>query len=65
MAAMEETTPEIAERLKERAELVNMPRIGSDDNWAYGTFQLNLATAKNKRGESVEFRGSPHHRMSL
>ncbi|HEV7738562.1 MAG TPA: hypothetical protein VGO47_14475 [Chlamydiales bacterium] len=36
--------------LKERAELLNLPSIGVDNNFAISTIQLNIASPKPRHG---------------
>jgi hypothetical protein len=36
---------QVQERLERHADLINMPRIGTADNYAYPTAQLNIAPA--------------------
>ncbi|KAG6903766.1 hypothetical protein DXG01_015067, partial [Tephrocybe rancida] len=50
MAAMNETVPSVYKALKSHAELANTPRMGTDDNFAYATAQLNIAPAQRAGG---------------
>jgi hypothetical protein len=38
-----------AKTLKMQADMINCPRIGSDDNFAYPTMQLNTAPAESAK----------------
>lgn len=46
LAAMEEAHDEVTENIRLHADLINMPRFGSPDNYAYGAAQLNIAPAQ-------------------
>ncbi|KAJ6623732.1 hypothetical protein B0H10DRAFT_1943799 [Mycena sp. CBHHK59/15] len=46
MGTMRQGPKHVQEKIKKHSELINKPNIGSTDNWAYATMQLNLAAAK-------------------
>lgn len=46
LRSVEQADPAIIETLKAQTDLVGMPRIGSDDNWAFPSVQCNIAAAK-------------------
>lgn len=46
LAAMSEAHDEVTENIRLHADLINMPRFGSPDNYAYGAAQLNIAPAQ-------------------
>ncbi|KAJ6546119.1 hypothetical protein B0H10DRAFT_1969779 [Mycena sp. CBHHK59/15] len=46
MGTMCQGPKHVQEKIKKHSELINKPNIGSTDNWAYATMQLNLAAAK-------------------
>ncbi|KAJ7842991.1 hypothetical protein B0H14DRAFT_2586035 [Mycena olivaceomarginata] len=46
MATMQEAPEHVCDNLQARSSLLNKAPIGSPDNWAYATGQLNLAAAK-------------------
>lgn len=43
LATMEQAPEEVKENLRNHSELVNAPRFGSRDNYAFGALQTNLA----------------------
>ncbi|KAJ7482747.1 hypothetical protein FB451DRAFT_1129741 [Mycena latifolia] len=47
MGTMNQGPAEVVRMIHGRSELMNKPRIGAWDNWAYATKQLNLAPARN------------------
>jgi hypothetical protein len=46
MAAMSEAPQYVQDLIQRHLELLNKPRIGLANNWAYAMAQLNLATTK-------------------
>ncbi|KAJ6629426.1 hypothetical protein B0H10DRAFT_1939814 [Mycena sp. CBHHK59/15] len=46
MGTMRQGPKHVQVKIKKHSELINKPIIGSTDNWAYATMQLNLAAAK-------------------
>ncbi|KAG6818850.1 hypothetical protein H0H93_001053, partial [Arthromyces matolae] len=64
MASLREGSPEVYTQLEKHASLINTPRIGSDDNFAFPTSQLNIAPA-GRAGEAslrlvMSFFGGEH-----
>jgi hypothetical protein len=45
MAALRQGPADLVENLESHAELIDMPRIGTDDNFAFPNMQLNISPA--------------------
>jgi hypothetical protein len=45
MAALRQGPVDLVENLERHAELIDMPRIGTDDNFAFPNMQLNISPA--------------------
>lgn len=54
---MSQAPLEVRRRVQEHSELINMPIVGADGNYGYGTVQFNLAP-EQEHGSGTKHRGS-------
>jgi len=45
MTALRQGPPDLLQNLENHTELIDLPRIGTDDNFAYPNMQLNISPA--------------------